>query len=232
MITNTTEKLPLQANGHEFPGVNEVEVMWYVDTPFVHTMTTLNCTVCGMYPKQQVVDKAVQVLDPCPYPNGIITKITLNVTSGKIIVAADLRPIYDWDSRAVPSINSSLGMAQASEAMAAIGCAYGFVLHGAGLYRTGPDSYVIANPELDQYSDPVLPEDDCLADISGAVWAYSIADFEHWKARGGDRAALDRLHTVVDVPPGAYQFTNHQGERDFVADSADTVIFTHIERIA
>ncbi|MCX4682334.1 hypothetical protein OG413_44945 [Streptomyces sp. NBC_01433] len=228
MIT-TTETLPLQTNGHKFPGVNEAEVMWFDGTPFVQT--TLNCVVCDMYPKRQVVDKAVHALGPCPYPDGITTKITLNVTSGRIIVAADLRPVYNWDSHAVASYNSALGQAQASEAMAAIGCAYGFVLHGAGLYRTGRDSYIIANPERNEYGEPVLPEGDRLAGISGALWAYSIADFEHWKARGGDPATFDRPHTVVDVPPGTYQFVNHQGERDFVADSADTVIFTHVERI-
>ncbi|ATM24778.1 hypothetical protein SMD44_p10279 (plasmid) [Streptomyces alboflavus] len=118
------------------------------------------------------------------------------------------------------------------KAMAAIGCAFGPVLHGVNLYRTGPDSYVVANPTLDEYGDPVVPGATHVASICTDLWAYSIADFEHWKSRGGDPSKLGWSDTVVDVTSGVYQFTNHQGERGFEADSAETVIFAHVERIA
>ncbi|QCX82153.1 hypothetical protein C9F11_42865 (plasmid) [Streptomyces sp. YIM 121038] len=228
MITNKT--LPVQANGHILRGPAETEVMCWQGELFPHTMLT--CAVCGLRTAGQIVDGDVHMPTPCALQDGITTTITLDVPSGKILVSDSLRPVYDWDDRGLAPYESALGQAQAMKAMAAIGCAFGPVLHGADLYRTGPDSYVIANPMLDEYGEPVMPDTTHLARVHSGLWAYSIADFEHWKSRGGDPATLDWTDTVVDVTPGVYQFTNHQGERGFEADSAETVIFAHVERIA
>lgn len=229
-----TEKLPLRnTNGHVIPRYDEAEVHRFDDMEPWVSAPMATCTVCDRHPRFQVAGNVVEVLDPCPYPNGITTKITLSVPSGKLIVTDSLRPVYWWDRRAIAAdYNSTLGQAQAVEAMAALGCAFGPILHGAGLYRTGPDRYIIANPDLDEDDNPSLPEDTCLADITADLWAYSIADFEHWKARGGDPANLDDNDTIVDVTPGVYEFTHHSGERSFDGDAAGTVIFAHVERIA
>ncbi|WP_329156271.1 hypothetical protein OIU91_42680 (plasmid) [Streptomyces sp. NBC_01456] len=229
-----TEKLPLRdTNGHVIPRYDEAEVHRFDDMEAWVSAPTATCTVCDSHPRFQVAGNVVEVLDPCPYPNGITTKIALSVPSGKLIVTDTLRPVYWWDRHAVAAdYNSTLGQAQAVEAMAALGCAFGPILHGAGLYRTGPDSYIIANTDLDENDDPSIPGATRLANISADVWTYSIADFEHWKARGGDPASLDSFDAIVDVAPGVYEFTHHSGERSFVGDASGTVIFAHVERIA
>ncbi|MCZ1021106.1 hypothetical protein [Streptomyces noursei] len=181
----------------------------------------------------RVVEDAVEVVDPCPYPDGITTTITLDVPSGKLLVTDDLRPVFNWDDNVIADYNTVLGQAQAVEAMAAVGCAYGPVGNSCpGLYRTGPDSYIIASPRYDDDDNPSIPESTRLAGICTNLWAYSLADFEHWKAKGGDPAELGWTGTVVDVPPGAYRFTHHSGERGFDSDSLETVIFAHIECVA
>lgn len=226
------ETLPLKANGHVLSRESKVEVYLPLDggEPVI-LGSAYACAICGIRPKLQLTEDAVQVQDPCPYPNGMTTEITLSVPSGKILVTDDLRPVYDWDDDAFASYNTVLGQAQVVKAMAAIGCAYGPVGNSCpGLYRTGQGSYIIASPRRVEDDNLSIPEDTCLANIVTDLWAYSIADFEHWKARGGNPDKLGWTDTVVDIPPGTYRFTHHSGERDF-DDDADTVIFAHVERI-
>ncbi|GGY05235.1 hypothetical protein GCM10010358_68290 [Streptomyces minutiscleroticus] len=224
--------LPLKPIGHQFTR-DEVAVLdlhgeaHVMDAPY-------SCDVCDMAPRWQITEHAVHVQDPCPYPDGITTTITLNVPSGRILVTDDLRPVYRWERKGRADYSTALGQAQVVRAMAAIGCAFGPVGNTCpGLYRTGEDSFVIARPRYseDENGDPDLPEDTCLANICTALWAYSIADVEHWKARGGDPGSLGWTDTIVDITPGTYQFTHHSGERGFDSDTADAVIFAHIQRI-
>jgi hypothetical protein len=164
---------------------------------------------------------------------GITTVVTLRVPSGQVIVTDDLRPVYDWDGDSVADYNTALGQHQAIEAMAAQGCAYGPVGNSCpGLYRTGPDRYVIASPGWDGDGDEeIIPEGwERLASVITDLWAYSVADYGDWVARGGDPAGLDWADTVVDVTPGTYRFTHHTGEASFDRDAPGTVIFADIER--
>ncbi|MFI1769098.1 hypothetical protein ACH41H_44700 [Streptomyces sp. NPDC020800] len=225
--------LPLETNGHvlSFSGKTEAEVYFIAGIPQVSGVA-YDCGVCDERPKYRVTDTAIEVENPCPYPDGLTTEITLEVPSGKIVVTDDLR-LYRYDDTGFASYNSALGQAQAIQAMAAAGCAYGPVGNTCpGLYRTGPDTYVVARPGYDEDDNPDLPEDDSLAGIVTDLWAYSIADFEHWKSRGGDPETLGWTETVVDITPGTYRFTHHTGERDFDPDAPGAVVFAHVERIA
>ncbi|MGW1496932.1 hypothetical protein [Streptomyces sp. NPDC002402] len=228
------QTLPLKTNGHLISRKAEVEVFRLRDggAPVVPGVAS-SCAICDIRPRLKVTEDAVQVQDPCPYPDGITTEITLSVPSGKIVVTDDLRPVYSLKLDAFADYNTVLGKAQVVEAMAAIGCAYGPVGNSCpGLYRTGPDSYIIASPRCDEDDNPSLPEDTCLASICTDLWAYSIADFEHWKAQGGDPDKLGWSASVVDIAPGTYRFTHHTGEHGFDRDADETVIFAHIKRIA
>jgi hypothetical protein len=217
---------------------NEVRVMQFDDKPSWPQMLgdhLFECSYCGQYFAPRIADDAVYVDEPCQHTDGITTVITLKVPSGKIVVTDDLRPVYSVERNDLASYNSALGQAQFIEAMAAIGCAYGPVGNTCpGLYRTGDDSYIIANPEYDYEDDekPSLPESDCLASICTDLWAYSIADYEDWKARGGDSDDLGWSDSIVEIPPGTYQFTHHSGERDFDRDAPGTIVFAHIKKIA
>ncbi|MEW1548394.1 hypothetical protein [Streptomyces tsukubensis] len=228
----TIERLPLHANGHLISREGEVEVLRLDGREPYVSGAAYSCAVCDRRPILRVTDNSVHVEEPCPYPDGITTTITIDVPSGKLLIADDLRPVFNWDGNAIASYNSILGQAQAVEAMAAVGCAYGWVGNSCpGLYRTGPDSYIIATPRYDDDGNPSLSEDTRLAAICTDLWAYSIADLEHWKSQGGDSLALGWSDTVVDVPPGTYRFIHHSGERSFDSDSEETVTFAHVERI-
>jgi hypothetical protein len=225
-------KLPLNAKGHQFFYGDEVRVLRSDNGVGPLVIDIAYCAACGEYPEFQIAQDAVTVQEPCPYPNGITTSITLDVPSGKLVVTDDLRPTYDWDSAAFADYNTAQGQAQVVRAMAAIGCAYGPVSNSCpGLYRTGPDTYVIANPDFEEES-PSLSDDTLLAGICTDLWAYSIADFEHWTSRGGTVEKLNGAETIVEVRPGTYRFTHHSGERGFDAHAPETVIFAHVERIA
>ncbi|GGS85211.1 hypothetical protein GCM10010156_49780 [Planobispora rosea] len=227
------ETLPLEANGHLISRKSQVKVLRPFDgeKPLILSAEYC-CAVCGAWPTFAITKDTVRVQEPCPYPDGITTTITLAVPSGKLLVTDDLRPVYDWNDESFASYNTALGKAQAIEAMAAIGCAYGPTSNcGLGLYRTGPDSYIIATASLDEADNPSPPDSACLASICTDLWAYSCADFEHWKARGGDPGTLDWSDTVVDVAPGTYRFIHHSGERGFDRDAIGTVIWAHVERI-
>ncbi|MGW4890756.1 hypothetical protein ACWEQL_00580 [Kitasatospora sp. NPDC004240] len=237
----STIELPLQTNGHVISrettavvDLDDRDTPGWVPMPRVLAPHLFDCAMCGALPEVEVTDAAVLIKGPCPYPDGIqTTEITIDVPSGKLAVADSLRPVYDWDHGKFVSYNSALGQAQAVQAMAEIGCAFGWVGNSdPGLYRTGPDRYVIASPELDDNDEPSLPGATCLAEICTDLWAFSIADFEDWKTRGGDLSLLGWKVNVVDVAPGTYRFTLHTGRRGFDPNAAETVIFADIERIA
>lgn len=231
------DQTPLNTNGHDLlpRRTDAVQVLTGTRSgePIV-VGTHWSCATCDELPTYVLRDGTVHVQDPCPYPMGITTETTLDVPSGKLIVTDDLRDVYDVDIDAGASYNTALGKDQVIKAMAALGCAFGPVSNTCpGLYRDGESSYVIAAPVRDDNDVPSLPDEARLAPISTELWAYSIADFEDWKAKGG-HPGQERLgtYTVVDVAPGTYKFTFHGGERGFDHHAADTVVFAHIERVA
>ncbi|GLF99937.1 hypothetical protein [Streptomyces yaizuensis] len=193
------------------------------------------CAVCDEWPTYVLRGSELHVQDPCPYPMGITTEVTLDVPSGKLIVSDDLRDVYDTDFFAGADYNTTLGQAQVIKAMAALGCAFGPVSNTCpGLYSTGATSYVIASVHSDEDTDgPALPESDRLASICTDLWAYMLADFEDWKSRGGNpHRRMHGDYTVIDVPRGTYKITHHTGEHGFDRDAPGIVEFAHIERVA
>lgn len=248
-------KLPFRASGHKAAIADGALALTYEDegslpahlahlAPFIPELGHAQCATCGQDLDLEVRVAEVVVKEPCPYPDGLTPVITLAVPSGRLIVTDDLRPAYNWrDEDLTVSYNTALGQAEATRAMAAQGCAYGAVLNTSpSLYRTGPDSYVIASVAF-AFSDDdedeggeVVPDGwEHLATVSTDLWAYSIADYEDWQSRDWDRARraeLGKLDTIVSVPAGTYQFTHHATERGFTYphDTEETVIFAHIER--
>jgi hypothetical protein len=244
-----TRTLPFRANGHltriadgelteiftPDPGLTELARKYGIET-IVPSLGHSRCGNCDALLLLTITDDAILVRgDPCPYPEGLTSVIALDVPSGKIIVTDDLRPVYNWNDTDMASYNSALGQHQAIQAMAATGCAYGPVGNSCpGLFRTGGDSYVIASPGYDEDTDTeLLPGHwELLAGIVTDLWAYSVADYDHWIAKGGDPDSLSWSRIVVGIPPGRYEFTHHSGENSFNRDAwASPVIFAHIERI-
>ena len=190
-----------------------------------------SCALCGQHPGFKASGDTVTVRTPCPYPNGLTSRVTLAVPSGKVIVTDSLRPVYDWDDNEIADYNSVLGQHQAIAVMATQGCAFGPVSNSCpGLYRTGEGSYVIANLAYDEENDAeILPGGwEFRAGIITDLWAYSVADYADWQEKGGDPAGLGWGQTVVSVTPGTYEFTHHSGERGFNDDFGSLVVYADI----
>ena len=224
------KQLPIgDANGHGLISARGgLLVIWPLEGGDPHISLIDPCGLCGERPKLYVADDTVRAQDACPYAEGITTRVTLRVPSGKLVITDDLRPLYTWDRDSF-DYNASIGKARVIETMAAQGCAYGPVGNTCpSLYRTGPDTYVIASVDED---DPCLPDSSRLATVCTDLWAYSCADLDDFLARGGDRAELDRYADIVEIEPGEYRFTHHTNELDFDYDAAGTIIYAHIERI-
>lgn len=228
-------KLPFEQRGHLISSDGTADVFQVPGDAPLFLSSYHECSFCGERPERSLVDGVVYAATECPFPDGVTSKVTLNVPSGKLIVTDDLRPLYEIDDTGFASYNTALGQAQVVEAMAGVGCAYGPVGNSCpGLYRLGPDSFVIANPPYDEEGEDddsgILAER--LAGVVTDLWAYSIADFDDWVARGGDPAALGWTESVVEVTPGVYEFTHHTGERTFDRDSDGIVVYAHVERVS
>lgn len=224
------KRMTFRPNGHLLGVADGAEVETFAVNGALHVFSIASrCGTCDEYPAFYAGGTDVKVRTACPYQDGLTSVITLAVPSGKIIVSDDLRPVYDWQEDGMASYNSALGQKQAVEAMAAIGCAYGPVGNSCpGLYRTGDDTYVIASPDPDGED---LPDKNRLAGIITDLWAYSIADLDDWRARGGDPGSLSWAETVVNIRPGTYEFTHHTWEPGFNSMADGTIVFAHVRRI-
>lgn len=195
------------------------------------------CWLCGHSVTFDVTTERARATTPCPIPDGTTTVITLAVPSGKILVTDDLRPVYTAPrevERTLPDYNGGFGQAQYTRATADLGCAYGYVGNSCPtLYRTGPDTYVIANGAYDDDTDEVTVPDGWtdLATICTDLWAYSVADYADWCARGGNPTTLGWTDTVVDVPPGTYEFTHHTAEASFGMAADGVTVYAHVRRL-
>jgi hypothetical protein len=234
----TIKSVPLHANGHQVLGRHgDGTVTVLVTEQNIPVLIThvFSCAGCGQYMVPRTEHDSAHIDTPCTQTDGITVTTRLNVPSGKLIVSTDLRPVYDgYGNEATdPAYDSTLGLARTVERFAAQGCAFGFVGDNwPDLYRTGENTYVLASPAYDEDADePLAPKGwEKLADVTGAVWSYSLADYEDWKARGGRDNDLEEFE-VVDVPAGIYEFVYHGAEDGFDRHSFETVVFTHIRKI-
>lgn len=231
----------LDPGGHQIWGADSMRALVFgPDGPGAGSVILLDtafaCELCGVRAPLEVSADGVRATQPCPRPDNTTT-ITLAVPSGRIVVRDDLRPVFDVPddaARAMLSYNTKAGQAQYIRAMAEAGCAYGPVGNTCpSLYRTGPDSYVIATPDYDDDGEAVTPPGwQELASICTNLWAYSIADHDRWVALGGPGHTKPRPPVVVDVAPGTYQFVHHTGAPDFDFSAPGPVIYAHITRIS
>lgn len=254
-----------------------------IDVSQFMSHTTFSCQKCDAFPSFEFFDDAEhgprlvyvdRISRPAPdditcpiSEEGLTWDIELAVPSGKMIVSDDLRPVYNIPLRHevdVPGYSSTLGHKLHSEEHAAIGCAFGPTSNiGLGLYKLtdpemGEDRYAIITPDYGNEDEPIVPFGGVeVANICTDLWAYSIADFEHWRARAAEwvtanpapgrmryddwvladwlaaGADIDQLPDdlkIVDVTPGTYRF-NYLGGRPGFAEEPDPLVWATVELI-
>ena len=102
------------------------------------------CGVCGDELVLETDGWTLRAVSTCPYPDGPIFDFELNVPSGRMVVANDLRPLFDFMGDF--DINTCVGGMKHSLAMAENGCAQGFVGNTCpGVYRLDDNRLTVAD---------------------------------------------------------------------------------------
>lgn len=191
------------------------------------------CHWCGEMPLYSYDGTALTSTTACAKADGYTTTVTLRVTSGKIVVADDLRGVYRLTREqedALGDYNAAYGQAQWMHAYEALGCAYGPVGNSCpSLYQTGEDTYAIVSPAYNEDTHEPIFDGTHLAGITTDLWAYSIADHDDYLAKGG---TIDQYGPeVVEVPNGLYTFSHHTHEKAFNYDDyRDVQVYATIVR--
>lgn len=177
--------------------------------------------------------------DPCPFEAGLPpTEWELNVPSGKLVIANDLRQIFPLPEAEDFSIDTAYGCKQTALAYAQHGMSHAFVGNTCpSVYQLGKGVYKISNaPSTEMWNgkkyvdiDPPLPFDGKqVAGICTDLWWYSICDQAEFKRRckrfGVKQAEFNA--EVINVKPGVYRFRHN----DFVEQGGPgEVVYTQFE---
>jgi hypothetical protein len=177
---------------------------------------------------------------PCRFPEGLPpTEWELNVPSGKLVVANDLRRVFplledDFD------INTTRGCSQTALAYAAIGMSHAFVGNTCpGVFKCKDGSYKIANEPSGErwngkkYVKVKVPKFDGenVAGICTDLWWYSICDQDEFERRCKHfkQKAKDFRTTVIDIKPGVYRFRHDEDARSH--NGPEECVYTKFEWI-
>jgi hypothetical protein len=180
--------------------------------------------------------------EPCPYPEGLPpTEWELNVPSGKMVIANDLREAFPLPEGDGFDIDTTLGQRQTTLAYAANGMSHGFVGNSCpGVYKCKDGTYKITNPPQDEVWDDetgkyvkVKPKPKFdgkrVAGICTDLWWFSICDqdelerrIKHFKVDFRE----DRLD-IVTVKPGVYRFLHNEEARRH--EGPEECVYTRFE---
>jgi hypothetical protein len=201
-----------------------------LEKPIAFPFFRLECSFCGQRLHMGFNGQGLVLLDDaCPYATGLVTEWELNVPSGKIVVANDLRKWFPVDED--HDVNRVIGCHLTTLAYAKIGMAHGFVSNTSpGVYQTD-SGFVIGSYDEDWDGDEEEDDDDIgedetgdygesapcpwgesVASICTDLWWYSICDGDELERRRQRYTPKDLVDCdVVDVRPGVYRFRQEQG---------------------
>lgn len=234
-LSTADAKAIIQANGDKVP----LERWVLIDTYMPSLPRT--CSFCGLedfYLETNGIEVRLAP-DSCPFEAGLPpTEWELNVPSGKLVVANDLRQIFPLPEVEYFNFNTAYGCKQTALAYAQHGMSHAFVGNTCpAVYQLEKGSYKIANaPSTDMWDgkkyvdiDPPPPFDGKrVAGICTDLWWYSICDQAEFKRRckrfGVKQAEFNVK--VIHVKPGVYRFRHN----DFVDQGGPgEVVYTQFE---
>lgn len=200
------------------------------------------CNKCDESPYNMVIDQEARTITApteCPLANGIVTHYSLEVPSGVMVVANDLRSLFGVPHEygdGMPSYNSDLGQSQYMLGLAQeFKLAYGPVGNTSPCLYTTEAGFEIATAAWDVEAGDVIHPAEPLAHIITDLWAFCIADSRVFQGKLNEQIQrgekpYDEQYTMVGVEPGTYQFTHHTGELGFDHDSYDRIVYTTIRK--
>jgi hypothetical protein len=205
-------------------------------------MTLRTCSFCGEENFAAETNGLVVRLvgDTCKFANGLPpTEWELNVPSGKLVIANDLRGLFPLPEDEDFDINTTMGCRLTALAYAANGMAHAFVGNSCpGVYKCGDGMFKIVNPPSDEKWDgkkyvKVTPapefDGERVAGICTDLWWYSICDHAEFKRRCKyfKSKATDFDVKVVNVKPGVYRFRHNEEARRH--EGPEECVYTRFE---
>jgi hypothetical protein len=191
------------------------------------------CNYCGEHvSKMETNGIVVRYGGPsCEYPDGLpLTEWELNVPSGKLAVANDLRRLFPLPDGDDFDVNTILGCRQTALAYAANGMSHASVGNTCpGVYQCGDGLFKIATEPYEDVKPRPKFEGKRVAGICTDLWWYSICDyaeFERRCKRFKQKAKDFRVETVT-VKPGVYRFRHDEEARRL--DGPGECVFARFE---
>ena len=199
------------------------------------------CPLCGEDIAWETNGSILRIASECPYPEGAVYSWELNVPSGKIVVANDLRDKFiimeDFN------VNALEGCIQTSFKYSSVGMSHGYVGNSCpGVHKKSDSEFLVGNfYEPDEDDDDEDDEDGKyksgldhefegtkqVASICTDLWWYSIVDYDQFVERYGepkDNAYIE----VVDCEPGVYEFL-HVG--NVLDTDKNPTIYTYFNKV-
>lgn len=176
------------------------------------------CPACGESITAETNGQVIRCVSSCKQPNGPPpVEWELNVPSGRMVVANDLRSLFPVLEEY--NVDNCSGIKNTSLEYAQWGLAHGFLGNTSPrVYQVEEGSYKVASTVWDEDDKDPL-ETSKVASICTDLWWYSICDFSEFKLRLEHFKAKQKDYRVevIDVKPGVYRFTQYgppRGEDD------------------
>jgi len=180
------------------------------------------CPLCGKDIHFEFNGDQLRAIEPCRFEGGVKPQeILLNIPSGKMVVANDLRDIF----RVVGdfNVNTTAGCYDTTSLYAEAGMFHAFV------GNTCPSMFSKGTAKGKKYSHFSLgvhkgKEANKVASICTDLWWVSIADYTAFINAGGK--VKEYGAEVVDCVPGTYRFKHF-----FQSHGEEHKVFTEIDRV-
>jgi hypothetical protein len=180
------------------------------------------CSECGENPNFEFDGRILRAKTKCPYPDGLTYEWELNVPSGKMVVANDLRDT--WKIIGDFNVNYSVNCMKTTMKYAEVGMSHAIVSNTSpGVYRINNGKFVIGTSDENERS-PVKGARQ-VGSICTDLWWYSIVDYDDYVKRLGE-PDTKKFIDVVKCKPGVYRFRHLFHIVDF---DDPGVVFTEIE---
>jgi len=194
---------------------------------------TTQCFVCGEYLEISPVGNDRYVLDkPCRVPGGYKEiKIKLNIPSGKLVIANDLRNLVDG----CPDyyINYDEDKVLTSLAYADLGMFHTFLGNTCPrVIQKSTTKLAILSPAYDEenYDDTELAGE--VGEICTDLWWWCGMDYNYYKQQCKKYGYAEDLfnHFIVELEPGCYEATDYHFMTNY--DWKAKQLFVEINRIS
>jgi hypothetical protein len=193
------------------------------------------CYECGERLPITFDGKTFKAESKCQFPEGMPAySIDLPVPSGKLVIANDLRRLFDDEFKVAAlkkgmggsfnfDLNTAMGCRQVFETYGSLGMAHGFVGNTCpGVYRVDENTLTLSMVKCEEdFGDVIKAEipGEHVAGVCTDLWWYSIMDYDKYVEKAGKEP--DRHCNIVDVKPGIYKVTHRTHLFDTYANATD-----------